>query len=99
VDALPFAALVKTLQAELEASTFAHSDLGDEATKLVSVNDPSGAIAGYILSSEGSDDADDWSAVGYALFSAQGQLLAREISSAGFADTMDDDSVLIPAKR
>jgi hypothetical protein len=99
LKALPFASLVQRLQAELEASAFAHSDNGDDATRFVSVADASGKVAGYILTSDGSDDADEWSAVGYALFTAEGQLLAREISSAGFADTMDDDSVLIPAKR
>jgi hypothetical protein len=95
--ALPFAALVGRLRTELEGSTLAHADLGDSVTRLMSVKDASGSVAGYVLTSEGGDDADNWGAAGYALFSAAGQLLAREIATGGFADTMDDDSVLLPA--
>ena len=96
---LPFAKLVQKIQTELERSTQAHSDNGDDATRFVSVADDSGTIVGYILTAEGSDDADDWFAAGYALFSAEGQMLDRKIASSGFADTMNDDSVLLPAKK
>jgi hypothetical protein len=98
-DGLPFAKLVQKVQAELERSAMAHSDLGDEATRFVSVADDSGKIAGYILTSDGGDDSDNWFAAGYALFSAEGQMLDRKIASAGLADTMDDDAVLLPSKR
>jgi hypothetical protein len=97
-DALPFAALVKTVQAEIESSTFAHSDQGDDATRFVSVTGADGAVAGFILESDGSDDADHWFSAGYALFSATGQLLDRQISTAGVADTMDDDSVKLESR-
>ena len=92
-DALPFAKLVKTVQAELEASTFAHADQGDLVTKLVALQDDAGATLGYILTSEGGDDADNWEAAAYALFSAQGQLVGREIATAGRADAMSNDGV------
>ena len=92
-DALPFATLVKKLQIELEASTFAHADQGNTVTKLVGLEDAAGTTLGYILTSEGGDDADDWKAAGYALFSAQGQLVGRQIATAGRADNMTNDSV------
>jgi hypothetical protein len=95
-DGLPFAKLVQKIQAELERSTQAHSDNGDDATRFVSVADDAGNIAGYILTTDGSDDSDSWFAASYALFSAQGQMLDRKIATSGFADTMDDDAVLLP---
>lgn len=95
---LPFASLVTTLQDELERSTWAHSDMGDDATFFVSVKGADGQIAGYILAAEGDDDSDQWFAAGYALFSAEGQLLGREIASTGIADTMADDAVLLYVK-
>jgi hypothetical protein len=93
IESLPFAALVNTVKSEIEKSTFAFADQGDNATNFVSVRGTDGAIAGYVLASSASDDADRWFAAGYALFSANGLLLDRKISSGGLADTMDDDSI------
>ena len=92
-ETLPFAAFVKTVQAELESSTFAHADQGDLVTRVVALQDAVGTTLGYILTSEGGDDADNWKAAAYALFTAQGELVGREISTAGRADTMTNDGV------
>lgn len=99
IDALPFAKLVHALEDEIQATTWAHSDMGDDATWFVSVKGDDGKIAGYILAAEGDDDSDQWFSAGYALFSAGGQLLDRQIASGGIADTMDDDATLLQPKK
>jgi hypothetical protein len=54
--------------------------------------DANGQIAGYILASDGGDDADRWFGAAYALFSAGGELLDRQITTGGLADTATDDA-------
>jgi hypothetical protein len=92
--AVPFASFVKKLSTELEGSTEAHSDMGDDVTELLAVKDGNRVI-GYVLRAEGGDDSDGWLAAAYATFTADGQLVAREIATDGFADTMDSDSTLL----